>query len=210
MAVDQLDVLPAHQLNGTLGDILVGGAVEAVAADGVVLVVLSGDGVAVSNGRHGHMERGVEHSDLGSGGHDSLAGADTHQVGGVVQGAQRNALLDGGNNVVIDDAGVKELHAAVQDAMAHSIDLVGGLDDAVHRVNQNGQNRLNGLGVGGHGDVLDNLLAVCVVGQAAVDVDTLAQALGGHHTGIRIHQLILEGRRTGIDNQNVHGNLPPK
>ena len=127
-----------------------------------------------------------------------------------MQGAQRNALLDGGDDLVVDNAGVEELHAAVQNAVAHGIDLVGGLDHAVNGVNQNGQNRLNGLGVGGHGDVLDNLLTVRVVGQAAVDVDALAQALGGHYAGIGIHQLVLEGRRTGIDNQNVHGNLPPK
>ena len=156
------------------------------------------------------MERGVEHGDLRRLGHDSLAGANAHQVGGVVQGAQRDALLDGGDDLVIDDAGVEELHAAVQDAMAHGIDLVGGLNNTVNRVNQNVQNRGDGLGMGGHGDILDNLLAVCVVGQAAVNVDTLAQALGGYHAGIGIHQLILEGRGTGIDNQNVHGNLPPK
>ena len=156
------------------------------------------------------MERGVEHGDLRCLGHDSLAGANAHQVGGVVQGAQRDALLDGGDDLVIDDAGVEELHAAVQDAMAHGIDLVGGLNNTVNRVNQNVQNRGDGLGMGGHGDVLDNFLAVCVVGQAAVNVDTLAQALGGYHAGIGIHQLILEGRGTGIDNQNVHGNLPPK
>jgi hypothetical protein len=46
--------------------------------------------------------------------------------------------------------------------------------------------------------------------QTAVNADTLAQALSGHDTGLGIHQLVLQGRGAGIDNQNVHWNLPPK
>jgi hypothetical protein len=45
------------------------------------------------------------------------------------------------------------------------------------------------------------------VGQTAVDIDTLAQTLGGHITGLGVHQLILQGRAAGIDNQNVHWNV---
>ena len=210
MAVHQLDVLAAHQLDGALGDILVGGAMEAVAADGVILVILGGNGVAVSLGGHGHVESGIEHGDLRGVGHDRLTGADAHQVGRVVQGAEGNALFDGGDDLVVDDAGVKELHAAVQDAMADGIDLVGGLDHAVHGIDQNGQNRLNGLGVGGHWDILHDLLAVGVVGQTAVDVDTLTQALGRHGAGLGIHQLILQAGGAGIDNQYIHWGKPPK
>ena len=210
MAVDHLELLLAHQLGSTLGNVLVGGAVEAVATDGVILVVLGGNGVAVSLGGHGHMEGGVEHGDLRRGGHHLLASLDAHQVGGVMQWSQGDALLDGNDHVVIDDAGVKELHAAMQNTMTDSVDFVSGLDHAQLGIHQDLQRGGNGLGVGGHGDVLHSLGAVHVVVQAAVNADTLAQALGGHHAGIGIHQLVLEGRGTGIDNQNVHGNLPPK
>ena len=156
------------------------------------------------------MESGVEHGHLGGLGHDRLAGADAHQVGGIVQGAERNALLNGGDDLVVDNAGVEELHAAVQDTVTDGIDLVGGLDHAVHGVNQNGQDCRNGLGMGGHGDILHDLLAVGVVGQTAVDVDTLTQTLGRHGAGLGIHQLILQAGGAGIDNQYIHWGKPPK
>jgi hypothetical protein len=46
--------------------------------------------------------------------------------------------------------------------------------------------------------------------QTAVDTDTLAQTLCGNLTGLRVHQLIFQAGTTGIDNQNIHGKLPPK
>ena len=61
--------------------------------------------------------------------------------------------------------------------------------------------------MGGHGNVLDNLLVADLVGQTAVNVDTLAQALGSDIPGLGIHQLVLQGRTAGVDNQNVHWNL---
>ena len=156
------------------------------------------------------MECGIEHSDLRRGGHNSLAGTDAHQVCGVMQGAQGNALLDGLDDFVIDDAGIEEFHAAVQNTVTDRVDLIGGLDDTVHRVNQNIQRCGDCFGMGGHGDIPDNLLAVGIVVQTAVNADTLTQTLGGYNAGLGIHQLILQRRRTGVDDQNVHWNLPPK
>ena len=112
----------------------------------MLLGSLSGDGVAVSLGGHGHVESGIEDSDLGSGGHDLLASLDAHQVGGVVQGSQGDALLDGSDDLIVDDAGIEELHAAVQDAVTDSVDLLDGLDDTVNGVNQDAQGSGNGLG----------------------------------------------------------------
>ena len=177
---------------------------EAVAADVIVLIILGGNGVAVGLGGHGHVEGSVEHGHLRRVGHNRLAGPDAHQVGGVVQGAQGDAFLDGLDAGIVNDAGIGELHAAVQDTMANGIDLVSGLDHALHRIYQDLENRLDGLGVGGHGDILHDLLVTHLVGKAAVNVDTLAQALGGNDAGIRVHQLVLQAGGTGIDNQNVH------
>ena len=126
-----------------------------------------------------------------------------------MEGAQGDAVLNGLDAGIVDDAGVGELHAAVQDPMAHGINFVHGLDDAVHGINQNVQNGRNGLGMGGHGDVLDDLLVTDLVGQAAVDVNTLTQALGGHGPGLRVHELILQGRTAGVDDQNVHFGIAP-
>ena len=76
----------AQHVDGPGGDVAVAGAVEAVAADVVLLIVLVGDGVDVGLGGHGHMEGGVEHGHLGRLGHDLLAGLDAHEIGGVVEG----------------------------------------------------------------------------------------------------------------------------
>lgn len=155
------------------------------------------------------MESGVKNGNLGNTGHNSLASADTHQVCGVVQGAQRNALLDSGDNLIIDDAGIKELHAAMQDAVADSIDLVGRRNNTINRINQNIKNGSNCFGVSGHGDVLHNLTAMGLMVQTAINIDTLAQAISGNCTGLGIHQSILQAGRAGIDNQNIHWGMPP-
>ena len=209
MAVDHLEVGLAQKSGSPASHILVGGAVEAVAADVVILIVLGGNGVPVSLGGHGHMESGVEHGNLGSVGHNCLASPDTHEVSRVVEGSQGDARLNGLDAGIVNDAGIGELHAAMEHPVTHGINLVHGLDDAFLGVLENLQHSGNGLGVGGHGNVLDHLLVAYLVGQTAVDVDTLTQALGRYIAGLRVHQLILQAGAAGVDNQNVHWNLPP-
>src|SRR5699024_6288984 len=136
----------------------VAGAVEAVATHVILLIVLVGDGVDVGLGGHGHVEGGVEHGHLGGVGDDLLAGPDAHEVGGVVEGTQGDALLDGGDAGVVDDAALGEGGAAVEDAVAHCGDLIGGGDDALLRVHHDVQHGLDGLVVGGHGDVHHHVL----------------------------------------------------
>jgi hypothetical protein len=155
------------------------------------------------------VESGVEHSDLGSLGHNSLASLDTHQVSGVMQRSQGDALLDSSDDIIVNDAGIGELHTAVQNTVANSIDLINGLDHAVNGINQDVQDCGNSLGVAGHGDILNDLIVADLVGQTAVDIDTLTQALGGYITGLGVHQLILQAGAAGVDNQNIHEKLPP-
>ncbi len=206
MAADDLAVGGvAQHVNGAGRDIAVGGAVEAVAADVVLLVVLVGNGVDIGLGGHGHVERGVEDGDLGGLGHDLLAGLDAHQVGGVVKGAEGNALFDGFNALVVDDAALGEGGAAVEDAVADGVDLVGAGDHALLRIDHDVQNGLDGLVVGGHGDVvLDVVAAGDLMGQLAVDADALAEALGEDLAGVGVHKLILEGRTACVDDQDFH------
>ena len=67
-------------------------------------------------------------------------------------------------------------------AVAHRADLVHAGDDAVFRVGNRLQHRVNGLDMAGHGviDGVDLLLAfdLGLVGELAVDADALAQSLG--------------------------------
>ena len=199
----------AHQLDAALGHEAVGRAMEAIAAQMVLGVIFGGDGIAVGLRGHGHMERGVEHSDLGLARHGLLAGLDAHEVGGVVQRAEGDAVADGLLAGLVDDAALNKLVAAVQDAVADSVDLVNGLDNAVLRIDQNGHDRLDRFLMGGHGDVLFHLLAACgnLVRQTAVQTDTLAQTLGGDVAGVRVHELVLEAGAASVDNQNVHTSI---
>ena len=99
---------------------------EAIAAQMVFGVIFGGDGIAVGLRGHGHMERGVEHGDLGLAGHGLFAGLNAHEVGGVVQRAQGDAVADGLLAGLVDDAALNKLVAAMQDAVADSVDLVNG------------------------------------------------------------------------------------
>ena len=190
MAGDQLQLLDglAQHGGGPLRHILVAGAVEAIAADLVLLVILIGQGVSIGHGGHGLVEGGVEHGHHGGVGHQLLAGADADDVGGVVQGSQGVALLDGGHDLVGDEDGLGKLLAAVDHAVTHRIDLGHGADDAVVLVHQGVQHGLDGFGVGGHGHVggLDGSLAGGLIGKLAVDADALTQALGQDLLGIGV------------------------
>ena len=66
MAGDQLQALNGllQELSGAVADILVARAVEAVAADAVLLIVLIGDGIHISLRGHGGVECGVENSNV--------------------------------------------------------------------------------------------------------------------------------------------------
>ena len=78
-----------------LGYVLVAGAVEAVAADLVLLVVLIRDSVHVVRLGHRLMECGIEYSDHRNvRTHNLAAGLNTDQVGRVVERRQRYAVLD--------------------------------------------------------------------------------------------------------------------
>ena len=71
---------------------------------------------------------------------------------------------------------------------------------------------LNGLAVSGHGDGsgLDGFLAgkLGLIGEQTVDADTLAQTLRQQLARGGVEQLILQGRRTCVDDQNIHKYTP--
>ena len=184
---------------------------EAVAAQMLFGVPLGGDGITVCLRGHGHMERSVEHGDLGLAGHCLLACLDAHKVGRVVKRSERDAVADCLLAGVVDQAGGNELVAAVQDAMTDCVDLVDRLDHAVDGVDEDCHNSLDGFLMGGHRDVLLHLLAGCgdLVGQPSVQTDALAKTLCGNVAGIGIHQLILQARAACVDDQNVHGRFTP-
>ena len=98
------------------------------------------------------------------------------------------------------------------DAVAYGVDLLHGADDAVLLVDERVQHGLDSLAVGGHGDGsgLDGFLAgkLGLIGEQTVDADALAQTLRQQLARGGVEQLILQGRRTCVDDQNIHKYTP--
>ena len=123
--------LHAQELAHTLRHVTVGGAVEAVTANAVLLVQLVGHGIHVGIVRHSLVESGVEHAHLGHVGQDSRDGVHALQIGRVVQRSQVVAGFKGSQHLRRQQDRLAELLAAVHHAMAHGINFVHGLHHAI-------------------------------------------------------------------------------
>ena len=209
----QLRRVLAQDLRRPQGHIAVRGAVEAVAADLVLLVILIGDGVQIGVLRHGLVEGSVEHRCLGHVvAQHRPAGLDADDVGGVMQRRQGGAVLHRLHHLIGNQDGVGKAFAAVDHPVTHRVDLLHGGDDAVDRVHQSGQHRLDGLGMGGHGHVGGHggrlALYLGLIGKFSVNADALAQAFGQQMAGFRVQQLIFQRRAAGIDDKYFHERPP--
>src|SRR5699024_3812427 len=109
-------------------------------------------------------------------------------------------------NVGSDQAALFELFAAVYNAVTNGVDLAdlvnhlalaGGhlLDDFAKRFGMGGEDRGRG-----------SLMAVGLVGDhAALHANAFTQALAKNLLTVHIDELVLQARRTAVDNQNFHG-----
>lgn len=123
------------------------------------------------------------------------------------QGAQ---LTQGGNHLVIDQAAGLELLAAVDHAVADGIDLCHVVDALALASGHLLHDLSKCLGVGGEDRRSGGLVAVGVMGDhAALHADALAQAFAQHLLAIHVDQLILQRRRSAVNNQNFHLSFLP-
>ncbi len=111
------------------GDVVVAGAVEAVAADRVVLVEFVGESVEVGVARDGVVEGGVEDGDLGDSRVEVAGDADAGGLGGIVKWGERAERLNAGEDLVVNEDGGREFLAAVNDAMADGVRGEAGADE---------------------------------------------------------------------------------
>ena len=209
MAGDDLQLFDglAHQLGAAGGDIAVRGAVEAVAADAVLLVIIIGDRVHIGLSGHGLVESSVEHGDHRDVAHNGLAGVDAGDVGGVVQRSEGDALFDRLHDLVVDQHGGGKLLAAVDDAVTDGVNLLHRAYNAVFLARQLVDDSGDRLGVRGHGDVFveDRLVAYeRAVLEMAVDADALAKALGHDGFALHVDQLIFQRGAACVDDENFH------
>ena len=145
------------------------------------------------------MESSVVDRDVGQVGILLEAVLDNVGLGVVVQRGERSDLADLGEDVLVDEGGITKVPATLNDTVTNALDLDAvGLEVL--------QNDLDGDLVVGELDVLGHLLGtVGSVGEGtAGKADALAGALCGHLVGLGIDDLILKGRRSCVDDQNVH------
>ena len=210
MARDELQLLRAlpEQLRRAEGDVPVRRAVEAVAPHPVLLIEGVGDTVEVRVLGHGLVEGRIEHGDLRNAlPQRCAAGENARDIRRVV--GERRTCLHRAQHVLVDQDGLGEALAAVDDAMADGTDLVHGGDDAVFRVGQRAQHLADRLGVGGHRQLLrvadGSAGQLRLIGKAAVKADALAQPLRQKHTRLRVEQLVLQRRASCVDYKYIHG-----
>ena len=199
MAHDDLAGLAVGHLGDLLGDVAIAGAVGAVLTDVQLVANILGQGVSLGDLGHVEVESGVVDRDVGQVGILLQAVLDNVGLGVVVQRRQRGNLADLGEDVLVDEGGITKVPAALNDTVTNTLDLDAvGLEVL--------QDDLDGDLVVGELDVLGHLLGtVGSVGEGtAGKADALAGALCGHLVGLGIDDLILKGRRSCVDDQNVH------
>ena len=199
MAHDDLAGLAVGHLGDLLGDVAIAGAVGAVLTDVQLVANILGKGVGLGDLGHVEVESGVVDRDVGQIGILLQAVLDNVGLGVVVQRGERSDLADLGEDVLVDEGGIAKVPTALNDAMADALDLDAvGLEVL--------QDDLDGDLVVGELDVLGHLLgAIGSMGEGTTGkADALAGALCGHLMGLGVDDLILKGRRSRVDDQNVH------
>ena len=199
MAHDDLVGLAVGHLGDLLGDVAIAGAVGAVLTDVQLVANILGKGVGLGDLGHVEVESGVVDRDVGQIGILLQAVLDNVGLGVVVQRRQRGDLADLGEDVLVDEGGITKVPTALNDTVADALDL-----DAVGLKVL--QDDLDGDLVVGELDVLGHLLgAIGSMGEGTTGkADALAGALCGHLMGLGVDDLILKGRRSRVDDQNVH------
>ena len=194
----------AQVARGAFGDVVVARAVEAVPGDAVALGHLGVQGVGACLGRQVGEEGGVEDTHVRHLRQVLAGGLDAQHVGGVVQRRQRGELAHHLHHGVVEEHRCGEAAAAVDDAVAHHLDL---LQQAA--LPQPVEHPAEGLGVVGEGLLHPGLLAAQhergLTGRLA---DALHQALGVHLAGPGVEDLELHRRGAGVDDECAHEGLP--
>ena len=188
------------------GDEHMARAVEAVAAQLILVIVLFRNRIAVCIGLKTHTESRIEDSHIRLAGHSRLTGLDAHEIRRVVERAEVEAFADDALDVIVDLDGLRVDGAAVQDAVADRIDLVDGFHDAVLRVKQRFEYELDGCLMCRHVFFDDEVFdAGDLVRQfGAGDADSLTEAFCLYGLVVHVDELILQGRAARVDHKYFH------
>ncbi len=128
-----------------------------------------------------------------------------------MQGSEVDELFDLVLDVFGDEVGLGEVHAALDDAVTDGGDLVQRVDDLGLAAGEDLLDLIEGRGMVRQDDVevdLDAGIGLCF--DVAVDGDALAKAFGDDFFVRHIDELIFQGRRAGVDDEDLHGVSPLK
>ena len=181
MAARAQDFLGHHPL------VTVARTVRAVLAHVVLVAHVLGQGVGVGDLGHGHVERGVEDGHVGQLRILLAAIFDCRRLAVIVQRSERGHLKDLSHDLVVNNCGIIEVPAALNDTMPNAIDRKVGLLELLEHASDS-------RAMIGEGNLL-GLLGATVLGVAKdthVRADTLAVALGENLAGIGIQKLIFK------------------
>ncbi len=200
--------IQSGQLGALGGDVLVAGAVESVFADAVTLVIFVRYGIHVVDGRYRVVERGVEDGHLRYARQHAPDREYALHVGGVVERRYGEQLLYPVFYLLVDDAAVGEVLAAVSHAVAYGRQLVERCYHAVPGIGQRIQHQTDAGGVVCDRQMLfERSLAGGLVCQIAFGhADALDQTLGQQlvFVAAQVEYLILDRRAAAVENQYNH------
>ena len=187
MARKQTVAARAQDLLGHHPLVAVARTVCAVLAHVVLVAHVLGQGVGVGDLGHGHVERGIEDGHVGQLRILLAAILNRRGLAVIVQRGERGHLKNLGHNLVVDDCGIIEVPAALNDTMPNAINRKVGLLKLLEHTSDS-------RAMIGERDLL-GLLGATVLGvakDAHVRSDTLAVALGENLAGIGIQKLIFK------------------
>ena len=183
---------------------------EAVFPDGILLIILIPQAVHVGLGGHRLVESGVEdgnHRDIFA--EDLPAGPQRPGGAEVVDGGEGGEPFDLVDDLVGDEDRLAEDGAALDDPVADGGDFGDGIDNLAFALGQHFNDLFKGFGMGRESAVLGSGIAGGgLVGDAAVDADPLAVALGHDLFVVHVHQLIFQRGAARVDNQDFHTMIP--
>ena len=116
-----------------------------------------------------------------------------------MQRGERRHLKDLGHDLIVDDRGIIEVPATLNDAVADAVDRKVGLLELLEHARDS-------RAVVGERNLL-GLLGTTVLGvakDAHLRADALAVTLSENLAGIGVQKLIFKARAAGIDNKYVH------
>ena len=201
----------SRELGAGLRHVFVAGAVEAVFAHAVFVVIGVGQRVHEIDGRNGLVERRVEDRDLRRTRQHFLDRKHAFEVGGIVQRCDLEQRADFALDLLGDDAAFGEEFAAVGYAVADGFHLVQRADDAVLRVGEGVEHEFDARRVVGNRTVqLERLFADGFMDEVAFRrADTFHDAFCEQcaRCGFHVDHLILDRRAAAVQYQNYHFSL---